>query len=99
MPGKATSIQSSITSNQKDQDALNTQLAATQARLKAQYTALDSTMSQANALAAYVQQQFYAKIERATRTDRFWCTPAAACRPVASFQCERLHRQTGPFRP
>ena len=61
LTGKTASIQSSITSNQKDQDALNTQLAATQARLQAQYTALDSTMSQATALAAYVQQQFYAK--------------------------------------
>ena len=59
--GKTTAIQASITSNQKDQDTLNTELAATQARLQAQYTALDSTMSQANALAAYVQQQFYAK--------------------------------------
>ena len=61
LTGKTASIQSSITSNQKDQDALNTQLAATQARLQAQYTALDSTMSKATALAAYVQQQFYAK--------------------------------------
>ncbi len=61
LPGKTASIQSSIASNQKDQDNMNAQLAATQARLQAQYTALDSTMSQANALAAYVQQQFYAK--------------------------------------
>jgi flagellar hook-associated protein 2 len=61
LPGKTASIQASIASNQKDQDTMNTQLAATQARLQAQYTALDSTMSQANALAAYVQQQFYAK--------------------------------------
>ena len=61
LTGKEASIQSNITANQKDQDAMNTTLAATQARLQAQYTALDSTMSQANALAAYVQQQFYAK--------------------------------------
>jgi flagellar hook-associated protein 2 len=61
LPGKTASIQSSIASNQKDQDTLNTQLAATQAGLEKQYTALDATMSQANALAAYVQQQFYAK--------------------------------------
>ncbi len=61
LPGKTASIQASIASNQKDQDTMNTQLAATQARLQAQYTALDSTMSQANALAAYVQQQFYTK--------------------------------------
>jgi len=61
LPGKTAAIQSSITSNQKDQATMNTELAATQARLQAQYTALDATMSQANALAAYVQQQFYAK--------------------------------------
>jgi flagellar hook-associated protein 2 len=61
LPGKTAAIQSSITSNQKDQATMNTQLAATQARLQAQYTALDATMSQANALAAYVQQQFYTK--------------------------------------
>lgn len=61
LTGKTAAIQASIAQNQKDQQTLNTQLAATQARLQAQYTALDSTMSQANALAAYVQQQFYAK--------------------------------------
>jgi flagellar hook-associated protein 2 len=61
LPGKTASIQSSIASNQKDQDTMNTQLAATQAGLEKQYTALDATMSQANALAAYVQQQFYTK--------------------------------------
>jgi flagellar hook-associated protein 2 len=61
LPGKTASIQSSIASNQKDQDTMNTQLAATQANLEKQYTALDATMSQANALAAYVQQQFYTK--------------------------------------
>ncbi|HZV93145.1 MAG TPA: flagellar filament capping protein FliD [Caldimonas sp.] len=61
LTGKTAAIQASITQNQKDQTTMNTQLAATQARLQAQYTALDSTMSQANALAAYVQQQFYAK--------------------------------------
>jgi flagellar hook-associated protein 2 len=61
IPTKTASIQASIDRNQKDQDNLNTQLAATQARLQAQYTALDTTMSKANALAAYVQQQFYSK--------------------------------------
>ncbi|HWK85155.1 MAG TPA: flagellar filament capping protein FliD, partial [Caldimonas sp.] len=61
LPGKTASIQSSITSNQKDQDAMNARLAQTKARLQAQYTALDATMSQANALAAFVTQQFYSK--------------------------------------
>ena len=61
LPGKTASIQSSITSNQKDQDAMNALLAQTKARLQAQYTALDSTMAQANSLAAFVTQQFYTK--------------------------------------
>ena len=61
LPGKTAAIQKSLAANQKDQANMNAQLAATQARLQAQYTALDSTMSKANALAAYVQQQFYAK--------------------------------------
>ena len=57
IPGKEQAIQARITSNQKDQDALNNQLAATEKRLRAQYTALDATMSTANALSAYVTQQ------------------------------------------
>ena len=38
---------------------MNDRLTATEARLRAQYSALDTTMSQANALAKYVTQQFY----------------------------------------
>jgi flagellar hook-associated protein 2 len=59
LTGKSQSIQDQITRNQKDQDALNDRLDSTEARLRAQYTALDTTMSQANALAKYVTQQFY----------------------------------------
>ena len=59
LPGKAQSLQDQIASNRKDQDALNDRLDATEARLRAQYTALDTTMAQANALAKYVTQQFY----------------------------------------
>jgi flagellar hook-associated protein 2 len=59
LTGKSQSIQDQISRNQKDQDALNNQLDATEARLRAQYSALDTTMSQANALAKYVTQQFY----------------------------------------
>jgi flagellar hook-associated protein 2 len=59
LPGKTTAIQSRITSNQKDQDAMTDRLSQIEARLRAQYTALDTTMSQANALAKYVTQQFY----------------------------------------
>jgi flagellar hook-associated protein 2 len=59
LPGKTKAIQDRIASNQKDQDAMNDRLTATEARLRAQYSALDTTMSQANALAKYVTQQFY----------------------------------------
>jgi flagellar hook-associated protein 2 len=59
LPGKTAAIQARITSNQKDQDALSGRLDQTEARMRAQYSALDATMSQANALAKYVTQQFY----------------------------------------
>ncbi len=55
--GKEHAIQARIASNQKDQNAMNDRLSATEARLRAQYTALDSTMANANALSAYVTQQ------------------------------------------
>lgn len=57
LPGKTSSIQSQIAANQKDQTALNARLAAVEAGIRAQYTALDKTMSGANALSAYVSQQ------------------------------------------
>lgn len=59
LPGKTKSIQDEIARNQKDQDALQDRLDATEARMRAQYSALDTTMSQANALAKYITQQFY----------------------------------------
>ena len=59
LSGKTTSLQSQVTSNQKSQDALNSRITDDEARLRAQYTALDATMAKANALAKYVQQQFY----------------------------------------
>ena len=59
LPGKTQSIQAGIARNQKDQDAMQDRLDATEARLRAQYSALDTTMAQANALAKYVTQQFY----------------------------------------
>ena len=58
LPGKTKSIQSSIASNQKNQDAFNDRLTLIEQRIRAQYTALDTTMSKANALAKYVTQQF-----------------------------------------
>lgn len=57
LPGKTTSIQSQIAANQKDQDRFNAKLTAIEARLRAQYTNLDTVMSRANALSQYVSQQ------------------------------------------
>ena len=59
LPGKTAAIQAQIASNQKDQTSLSDRLDQTEARMRAQYSALDATMSQANALAKYVTQQFY----------------------------------------
>ena len=57
LTGKTKSIQSQISANQKDQDKFNDRLAAIESRIRAQYTALDATMSNANALSKYVTQQ------------------------------------------
>ena len=57
LPGKTKSIQSQIASNRKDQDKFGDRLEQIEKRLRAQYTALDTTMSKANALQAYVNQQ------------------------------------------
>jgi len=59
LPGKTKSIEARIARNQKDQDALSDRLDAIEARMRAQYNALDTTMAKANALAKYVTQQFY----------------------------------------
>ncbi|XVJ70188.1 MAG: flagellar filament capping protein FliD [Rhizobacter sp.] len=52
------SIRDSITANTKDQQRVNDRLALTEQRLRAQYSALDVTMSRNNALNNYVTQQF-----------------------------------------
>lgn len=57
LPSKAKSIQSQIASNTKDQQRFSDRLAGIEARLKAQYTALDTKMSGANALSKYITQQ------------------------------------------
>ncbi|NUZ05944.1 flagellar filament capping protein FliD [Piscinibacter koreensis] len=57
VPGKTNSIKARMTANEKNQSALTDRLAQTEKRLKAQYTALDATMSSANALSKYVAQQ------------------------------------------
>lgn len=59
IPGKTKTLQARISANQKDQEAMTDRLEATEARLRAQYSALDATMARANALSKYVQQQFY----------------------------------------
>ena len=57
LPNQTHSIQARIDANSKDQARLNTKLALVEQRMRAQYTALDSTMSNANALSKYVTQQ------------------------------------------
>ena len=59
LPGKTAALQARIAANQKSQDAMSDRLAMIEKRLRAQYTTLDTTMSKANALSKYVQQQFY----------------------------------------
>jgi flagellar hook-associated protein 2 len=57
-PTRTKSIQDSIAANTKDQQRVSDRLAQTEQRLRAQYTALDRTMSKYNALNKYVTQQF-----------------------------------------
>ncbi len=50
-------LQGELSRNQKQQDHMQTHLDATQARLTAQYQALDTTMAKMTALSSYVTQQ------------------------------------------
>lgn len=50
-------LNSSLARNGKDQDALSDRLAATKARLQAQYSALDTKMSSISTLNTYITQQ------------------------------------------
>lgn len=59
LPGKTDMLQKRIDQNGKDQEAMQLRIDATESRLRAQYTALDTAMAKANALSAYVTQQFY----------------------------------------
>jgi flagellar hook-associated protein 2 len=54
---RAAGLQGELSRNQQEQDDMQTHLDATQARLTAQYQALDTTMSKMNALSSYVSQQ------------------------------------------
>lgn len=51
------SLNARLARNSKSQDALQTRLAQTEARLRAQYTALDTKMGQLNGLSTYITQQ------------------------------------------
>ncbi|MCK9684700.1 flagellar filament capping protein FliD [Scleromatobacter humisilvae] len=54
---RASGLRGELSRNQQQQDDMQTHLDATQARLTAQYQALDTTMSQMSALSSYVSQQ------------------------------------------
>jgi flagellar hook-associated protein 2 len=51
------SIQASVTRNNKSQDAMQKRLTLTEARLRAQYSALDTKMASLNNLSSYMTQQ------------------------------------------
>jgi len=51
------SLEGQVKGNQKRQDEMNDRLTSTEARLRAQYQALDTTMAKMNALSSYVNQQ------------------------------------------
>ena len=57
---RAAGLSSSLASNTRDQDKLNDRLANTEARLRAQYAALDTKMATLNALSTYMTQQIAA---------------------------------------
>ncbi len=54
---RADGLRGELSRNQQQQDDMQTHLDATQARLTAQYQALDTTMAKMNALSSYVSQQ------------------------------------------
>ena len=54
---RTASIQASVTRNGKSQDAMEKRLEQTQARLQAQYSALDTTMARLSNLSTYMTQQ------------------------------------------
>ena len=51
------SIQASVSRNSKSQDAVQRRLTLTEARMRAQYSALDTTMASLNSLSSYMTQQ------------------------------------------
>ena len=57
---RAAGLSSSLAANTSSQDKLNDRLANTEARLRAQYAALDTKMATLNALSTYMTQQIAA---------------------------------------
>jgi flagellar hook-associated protein 2 len=54
---RTNSLNDRLSRNGKSQDALQMRLAQTESRMRAQYTALDTKMSQLNNLSSYMTQQ------------------------------------------
>jgi len=54
---RSAGLTKSLDLNGKQQDTLNTRLADTEARMRAQYTALDTKMATLNGLSTYITQQ------------------------------------------
>jgi flagellar hook-associated protein 2 len=57
LPSRVEGLNTKLKDNQKDQDRLSDRLAATQARLQAQYSALDTKMAGIGTLSTYITQQ------------------------------------------
>ena len=57
LSSRVAGLNKTLTRNGTDQDALSTRLAATEARLRAQYTALDTKMASITTLSTYITQQ------------------------------------------
>ena len=57
---RTSSLNQRLAHNSKDQDAMNQRLTLTEARLRAQYSALDAKMAQLNGLSTYLTQQITA---------------------------------------
>jgi flagellar hook-associated protein 2 len=60
IPGRTRSLQDRLSANQNDQARLADRLTQIEKRLRAQYSALDTTVSQLNNLSSYVSQQMTA---------------------------------------
>jgi flagellar hook-associated protein 2 len=57
LSSRTDSLQSKVSANSKQQDQFNTRMTQVEARMRAQYTALDAQMGKLNGLSSYVTQQ------------------------------------------